>query len=81
MKNGKTQFYILFQALTSKKNSFLPLGKWKNKILFQKNYNCYANVVHNGNTHGSAKFGQVIMNYAMDVAMTMGRCIEIHTSS
>ena len=63
------------------KKSFLPLGKWKNKILFQKNYNCYANVVHNGNTHGCAKFGHVIMNYAMDVAMTMGRCVEIHTSS
>jgi hypothetical protein len=81
MKNGKTQFYNLFQALTSQKKSFLPLGKWKNKILFQKNYNCYANDVHKGNTQGCAKFGHVIMNYAMDVAMTMGRCIEIHTSS
>jgi hypothetical protein len=81
MKNGKTQFYNLFQALTSQKSHFCHLENGKIRFYSKKNYNCFANIVHNGNTHGCPKFGHVIMNYAMDVAMTMGRCIEIHTSS
>jgi hypothetical protein len=77
----RPNFTTYFRHLLHKKSNFCHLENGKIRFYSKKNYNFYANVVHNGNTHGCAKFGHVIMNYAMDVAMTMGRCIEIHKSS
>ena len=81
MKNEMEQISKLFEALPSQKKSFLSLGKWKNYFLLQNNWKFLCNTVHNGNTTSCAKFGHVIMDFPMYVAISMCICLGIQTSS
>ena len=53
----------------------------ENIFSITKIHNSYGNIVHKGNPHACAKFGHVIMDYAMDVTMVMGIWLENHACS
>ena len=81
VKNEMEQISKLFEALPSQKSHFQDLENENFAFYDQIMTNSYGNIVHNGKTNNCAKFGQIIMDYAMYVAISMCICLGIHTSS
>ena len=75
------QISKLFEALPSQKTHCQDLENENVAFYYQIIANSYGNIVHNGNTNICAKFGQIIMDDAMYVAISMCICLGIHTSS
>ena len=74
-------FWNILLVDASQKSPFLALRKWKMIFFAKKLKNFFGIIVCHVKMHVCTKYGHIISNYAMDVAITLVICFGSHETS